>query len=88
MKNNENFVLREIDQEYLLIPVREQADVTCGIFKLSETGAYLWNLLATEKEETELVDALVSEYEVDKDAAKKNVKVFINDFENSGIIIK
>ena len=76
MKVNPQFVLREIADEYIVVPVGEEAERIHGILKLNEQGAFLWKLMEKEQTEETLVHALLNAYQVDADAAKKDVSVF------------
>ena len=71
MKMKKNFVLQEVADEYIVVPVGEEADRTRGIIKLNATGASLWKQL-TEKNvsQNELVNLILNEYHIEKDQCK------------------
>ena len=77
MKLKSDFVLREIADEFIVVPICEEADRIHGIINLSESGAFLWNLLQNEQTEDSLVAALLGEYEVDEATARADVNKFI-----------
>ena len=84
MKLKEGFILREVAGETIVIPSGDSLDLNMMI-SLNETGKVLWECLDKGAEETELVAALLAEYDVDEATAKTHVAAFVqklkdNDF--------
>ena len=67
LKATSEVVLREIAGENLLIPVGQTALKIHGMITLSESGLLLWNRLQEECTEEDLVNALLAEYQVDRE---------------------
>ena len=86
MKATSEVVLREIAGESLLIPVGQTALKIHGMITLSESGLLLWKRLQTECTEDELVEALLTEYQVDRETASADVKAFIRQMQEVGIL--
>ena len=86
MKATSEVVLREIAGESLLIPVGQTALKVHGMITLSESGLLLWKRLQTECTEDELVEALLTEYQVDRETASADVKAFIRQMQEVGIL--
>ena len=86
MKATSEVVLREIAGEYLLIPVGATALKIHGMITLSESGLLLWNRLQEECTEDDLVEALLAEYQVDRETAASDVKAFIQQMREVGIL--
>ena len=80
-------VLREIAGEHLLIPVGQTALKVHGMSTLSESGLLLWNKLQEECTEEDLVNALLAEYEVDRETAEADVKAFVGQMQKVGILL-
>ncbi len=78
MRIKEDFVLQEIADEYIVVPIAKEADRLNGIISLNETGAFLWNLLA-ERELTRdaLAELLRESFSIDSMQAKDDVDKFI-----------
>ena len=76
MKIKEGFILREVAGSYLVVAVGKAVKEFGGVVNLNETGAFLWKLLEKSSTESEMVDALLSEYDVDRDTSEKDVKAF------------
>ena len=77
MRIVKKFVLREIAGEYVLVPVGETARELNGIVTVNALGAFLWNLLQQEQTEETLLQAVLAEYDVDAERARKDIRNFI-----------
>ncbi len=86
MKIKEGFILREVAGNYIVVAVGSAVKQFNGVITLNETGAYLWKQLEKGCEEEQLVSALLSEYEVDEETAKKDVKAFIEKLSVANLI--
>ena len=75
---NKDFTIQKVGTSYLAVPVGETSKHFHGMIRLNETGAFLWKLMA-EKDctEAELVDALLAEYEVEREIAEKDVHAVV-----------
>jgi hypothetical protein len=86
MKIKDSFILREIVDTWVVIPIGERVVEFNAIISLSESGASLWKMLQEGADETELVKSLISEYDVDEVTASKDVKEFIREISNKGLL--
>ena len=87
MKIKKHFVLQNVVDEHLVVPVAEEGARLHGIITLNDTGAFLWGILAKRgADEDGLVRELVSEYEIDEAAAKKDVRAFLDTLESFGCL--
>ena len=88
MKTNRNFVLQEIADEFLVVPIGKDAEKIQGVIKLNESGACLWKKLE-EKDlsQDQLVQVLLSEYPIDKDTASIDVVSFVQQLNNMGCLL-
>ena len=76
MKLKDGFVLREVAGEFVVLPSGDELDLNMMIV-LNGTGAFLWEQLDNEKDETALVQALLAEYDVDEATARRSVAAFV-----------
>lgn len=77
MEVKKQLVLREIAGDYALIPVGDTVIKNNGLFSLSETGARIWELLPQVDSAEQLVDALLEEYDVDRETLSRDVDEFL-----------
>ena len=87
MKIKEGFILREVAGSFIVVAVGEAVKTYNGVIKLNETSAFLWNKLVKGATEDELVDALLEEYDVEKEVAVKGVQSFINRLVEAKLVI-
>lgn len=87
MKVKDGFVLREVAGNYIVVAVGARVKEFNGIINLNETGAVLWREIEKGADEETLVKALLSEYDVDEQVAKEDVKAFIAKMKEAGLLI-
>lgn len=59
-------------------------------YSLNPTGSFIWKQLEEKEEMTEenLLEAVVDNFEVDAEEAKKDLEEFIEDLTREGLVIK
>lgn len=88
MKLSTLFVLRTIADEHLLIPTGSAASHVHGLISLNESGALLYRKLQSECTETELMQVLLSEYDVTAEQAREDVSEFLMQMRDLGILLE
>lgn len=86
MKIKDGFELREIADNYVVIPVESKVVDFSSMIMLNEVSAFLWLQLLEDKSENDLLEAVLSEYDVDKETAASDIKVFIKELVAAGVI--
>ena len=76
MKLKDGFILRQVAGEYVVLPAGEDLDLNMMI-TLNETGSFLWEKLTVGAEEEDLVNAILAEYDTDRETAAKSVAAFV-----------
>lgn len=77
MKIKEGFLVRQVGDNHVVVPVGVQAvDFRC-IITLNEVGAFLWEKLSADNTVASLVEALLAEYDVTADVATADVERFV-----------
>ena len=87
MKANDEMILREIAGQHILVPVGSAAVKLNGVIDLNDSGLLLWNRLRTECTEQELVDAVLEEYEINRETAAADVKEFLEQMRQVGALV-
>ena len=77
MKLRYDFAVREIAGDYVMVPLGEGALKFAGMISTSETGALLVEALKEDVTKEELLQKLLSEYDVDEDTAMNDINEFI-----------
>lgn len=88
MKASNQFILRTIADEHLLIPVGEAALSVKGLIALSESGVILYNKLKNGCTRADLVAALMAEYEVSEEIASQDTDAFLNQMRQLGMLME
>ena len=88
MKATEEMILRDVAGEHLLIPVGPLALKVQGMVSLSESGLLLWQRLQEDCTQEELTDALLAEYQVDRQTAEADVAAFLQQMRDVGILVE
>jgi hypothetical protein len=86
MKIKSNYVLREVGDQFVVVPTGIEAIKFNGIITLNKTGKRLFKQLQEEVSETNLIDYLQSVYDVDKTKASEDVLDFINILKDNDLL--
>lgn len=84
MKIKGGFVVRQVGGESVVVPVGEMSKKFHGMINLNETGAFLWEFFTAEHTVEEGVNALLGEYEVEKEIAQADVEQFVKIIQENG----
>lgn len=86
MKIKKELVKRDIAGDTILVPVGKTVYDSNGLFILNELGAFLWDRLEAAENEEELLHAVLNEYEVTEETAKKDLCAFLDKLRDMGIL--
>lgn len=88
MKVSNQFILRTIADEHLLIPVGEAAISVKGLIALSESGKLLFEKLKNSCSREDLIAALMSEYEVAEEVAAQDTDSFLDQMRQLNMLVE
>lgn len=87
MKTREGFMLRKLGNEYVVVALGSAAENFSGIIRLNEAGSLLWERLSKGiDDKSQLVDILLSTYDVERGVAAKDVDEFLSKLKHSGLV--
>lgn len=86
MKHSENFILREILDESILVPVGEAAMRLNGMASMNEIGCFIFKALDQEQTEEQLVQKILAEYDVDEATARADLNEFLDQLRSIGAL--
>lgn len=86
MKIKSGFMLREIAEQWIVVPLGERTVEFSAIISLSETGAFIWKLLENGSSKDELIKAVIEEYEVEAVEAETDVMEYLARLEEKGLV--
>ena len=87
MKRLDGFVTREIGGKLVAVAVGERTKTFNGMITLNGTAALLWDALEKERTEDSLVEALMEQFEVSEEKARRDVKSFLEKLEKAGLLL-
>lgn len=77
MKIKAGFILRNVANTHIVVPVAQNTLNYKGMLSLNESGAFLWGVLQKGTDKAGLLEALLNEYEVPKDIAAADIEEFL-----------
>ena len=81
------FMIREVADERVAIPVGEAVRKFSGMISLNDSAAFLLQLLQTEQTPDTLLDAVLKEFEVSEDDARKDISEFLSAMDALGLLV-
>ena len=76
MKIRDGYLLRSVAGKNIVVSVGAQLDFN-GMLTLNDTGVFFWNLLSKGTTKEEMLDALLTEYDVSAEEGSKDIDEFI-----------
>ena len=86
MRLKENFVLRQVADTWVVLPLGAASLDFNGMLTLNESGALLWRALEKGGDREALADALTAEYDVDRATALADVEEFLKKLLSAGCV--
>ena len=86
MNVKREFVLREIAGDLLLVPTGKTALDLNGMMTLNDVGADIWKMLPEVRDEEEIVQRLLQEYDAPAEQIRPDVTAFLDKLRELGII--
>lgn len=79
-------IKRQIALETILVPVGKSVYDSHGLFALNELGSFLWDLLPEAEDAEALVAAVLAEYDVAEDEARRDIGEFLDKLKKMDIL--
>lgn len=86
MKIKEGFILREVADNFVVVPVGKASVEFKGLINLNSVGAYIWKCLENDTTIEEVVKKVVAEYEIDEHLAKTDVEAFVSKLKEASLL--
>jgi hypothetical protein len=86
MKRSRDFLLQQVGGQDLLVPTGARVMDMNALITLNATGRLVWELLAEDRSPEELVAEMVSHFEVDREQARADIQVFLDDLGKMGLL--
>lgn len=86
MKIVDGFVLKNIADTNVVVPLGTNTVSFRSVISLNDTGAFLWKLLEKETSEEELLEAVLKEYDIDRQTAEADIQAFLNSVREANLL--
>ena len=76
-KRNDNFVFRRIENETILVPIKDNAGDMSSIYNLNEVGAFIWQNINCKNSIADIKNMILSEFEITETQAIADLNEFV-----------
>jgi hypothetical protein len=87
-KKNENFVYRTIQDETILVPIKDNVGDMESIYNLNEVGAFIWEQLDGGKRLLDIKNMILEEFEVLPEKAEADLREFVSQLKEISAILE
>ncbi len=77
-QRNESFVFRKIEDETILVPIKDNVGDMGSIYSLNEIGALIWDQLDGKQDLKKIKNHIMNEYAVAPGKAAADLKEFVS----------
>ena len=88
IKLKSGIMLKKVMGNYMIISTQTSAFYVNSMQTTNETGAFLWKFLEKGSDEEEMVKALLEEFDVSEEAARKDIRGFIKKVSDAGLLVQ
>lgn len=86
MRIKSGFAKREIAGAIIVVPVGKASADFNGMITLNESGSFFWDCLVKETTVEKVLDAVINEYDVDRQTAERDIEKFIEMLRSNNLI--
>ena len=86
MKIKEGFVLRDVMDEYIVMPTGDNIAKFDGAVVLNEVSAFIYRLLQAPMSRDDLLTAVLNEYDVDEATAAADLDALLRKLADMGVL--
>ena len=84
MPLKDNFIFKEVQEEYMIVPLFNGNVNMSKVFNLNETGGFIVKKLKEKDDIEYVVDEMFKEYDADKELLRSDIKAFIEELKKRG----
>ena len=78
-QRNENFVYRRIEDETILVPIKDNVGDMGSIYNLNDVGAFIWEHLDGGRNLKAIKEKILDKYEASPREAEADLRTFVDD---------
>jgi hypothetical protein len=84
LKRRENLAWQKLGDDIVIIDARINKEV----HRLNEVGSFIWQQLSSSKNEKQICEKLVKEYDISEELALEDIKEFMVDLKEKNLIVE
>lgn len=88
MKVSKDYILREVEDDFVIMPTGRATQKFKGLITVNEVGASVWKMLQHDVSMENLVQGILDEYEVEAEIAREDIAEFLKELSDNGILEK
>ena len=85
MKISDGYILRTVAGKNIVVSVGDSTEFS-GMLTLNDTGVFFWNLLSENTTKEEMIEKVLSEYDVDRVTVDEDIEEFLAKLKDKGIL--
>lgn len=86
MKIKENYVMREVAGQAIVIAIGEESKHFKGMINLNQTGSDVWRYMEKGLDLNEIARKIAEKYEVDENTAAQDIKKMMDRLYKAGVL--
>ena len=86
MKIKDGYVVREVLDEYVIVPTGERTFELNGVISVDKVGMDIWNFLLEDITRDQLVQKMLDLYEVEKEELSKDIDEVIEKLKEAKVL--
>ena len=87
-RQDDSIVSRRIEDEVILVPIRQNVADLESIYTLSEVGAYVWEQMDGRRTTAEILALTVGQFVVSEEEAQQDLMEFMQQLSSIGAITR
>ena len=84
--HNDNFVFRRIEDETILVPIKNHVGDLDSLFSLNPVGAFIWRKIDGSNSLAAIHDLILAEFDVKAEKAEADLLKFITELREIGAV--
>ena len=85
MKICDGYILSTVAGKNIVVSVSADTNFS-GMLTLNDTGVFFWNLLQKDTTKEEMIDAVLEEYDAERDIVAEDIDEFLAKLKEKGIL--
>ena len=85
MKIRDGYILRTVAGKNIVVSIGAETNFS-GMLTLNDTGVFFWDLLKENTTKEQMLEKILSEYDIDRETVSRDIDNFVAKLQNAGIL--